>query len=104
MRPIVSAATYPRAQEWIDQCETLISRARAPHCLSAQGTGTHGAHAARIPHLVLRLRRTAGDLASDHEVITVDFLGYGASDKRTPMSIRSPNQRTWSRIWQPASS
>jgi pimeloyl-ACP methyl ester carboxylesterase len=26
----------------------------------------------------------AGDLASDHEVITVDFLGYGASDKPHP--------------------
>jgi pimeloyl-ACP methyl ester carboxylesterase len=26
----------------------------------------------------------AGDLASDHDVITLDFLGYGASDKPNP--------------------
>src|SRR5271163_1023711 len=57
---------------------------RTSHRIPAARAGADSADAARIPHLVLRLRRSRQHLASDHDVITLDFLGHGASDKPNP--------------------
>src|SRR6201998_4502697 len=74
----------PRAQEWIDQCETLVSRrghriafrrrGHGPTVLMLHGFPTWSYHSAEV----------AEDLARDHTVITLDFLGYGSSDKPNP--------------------
>jgi pimeloyl-ACP methyl ester carboxylesterase len=72
------------AQEWIDQCETLISRRGHRIAYRRRGQGPtllllHG-----FPTWSYDYAAVADDLARDHDVITMDFLGYGASDKPNP--------------------
>jgi pimeloyl-ACP methyl ester carboxylesterase len=74
----------PRAQEWIDQCETLISRRGHRIAFRRRGQGPTVLMLHGFPTWSYDYAELAGDLASDHEVITVDFLGYGASDKPHP--------------------
>src|SRR5260370_7295422 len=74
----------PRAQEWIDQCETLISRRGHRIAFRRRGQGSTVFMLHGFPTWSYDYAELAGDLASDHEVITVDFLGYGASDKPHP--------------------
>jgi pimeloyl-ACP methyl ester carboxylesterase len=71
----------PRAAEWIAENETLISRRGHHIAYRRRGTGTivlllHG-----FPTWSYDYAELASDLAADHDVITMDFLGYGASDK-----------------------
>jgi pimeloyl-ACP methyl ester carboxylesterase len=74
----------PRAREWIDQCETLISRRghRIAHRRRGQGPTVLMLHG--FPTWSYDYADVANDLATDHDVITLDFLGYGASDKPNP--------------------
>lgn len=68
----------------MDENETLISRrghriayrrrGRGPTVLMLHGFPTWSYDYADVAH----------DLARDHDVVTVDFLGYGASDKPNP--------------------
>jgi pimeloyl-ACP methyl ester carboxylesterase len=72
------------AREWIDQCETLISRRGHRIAYRRRGQGPtllllHG-----FPTWSYDYADVADDLARDHDVITMDFLGYGASDKPNP--------------------
>lgn len=74
----------PRAQEWIDQCETLIGRRGHRFAYRRRGEGPtllllHG-----FPTWSYDYAEVAEDLSRDHDVITLDFLGYGASDKPCP--------------------
>lgn len=74
----------PGAREWIDQCENLISRRGHRIAFRRRGQGPpllllHG-----FPTWSYDYAEIAADLAADHEVITLDFLGYGASDKPNP--------------------
>ncbi len=72
------------AQQWIDQCETLISR--RGHRIAYRRTG-HGPTVLLLhgfPTWSYDYAEVAQDLARDHEVITLDFLGYGASAKPNP--------------------
>src|ERR1700739_1697186 len=74
----------PRAQEWIDQCETLISRRGHRIAFRRCGSGPTVLMLHGFPTWSYDYAAVAGDLASDHDVITLDFLGYGASDKPNP--------------------
>jgi pimeloyl-ACP methyl ester carboxylesterase len=73
--------TVPRAAEWIAENDTLTSRRGHRIAFRRRGTGPvllllHG-----FPTWSYDYAEMATDLAADHGVITMDFLGYGASDK-----------------------
>jgi pimeloyl-ACP methyl ester carboxylesterase len=74
----------PRAREWIDQCETLISRRGHRIAFRRRGHGPTVLMLHGFPTWSYDYADVANDLASDHDVITLDFLGYGASDKPNP--------------------
>jgi pimeloyl-ACP methyl ester carboxylesterase len=74
----------PRAQEWIDQCETLISRRGHRIAYRRRGHGPTVLMLHGFPTWSYDYAEVANDLAADHDVITLDFLGYGASDKPNP--------------------
>ena len=74
----------PGAQEWIDQCETLISRRGHRIAFRRRGQGPTVLLLHGFPTWSYDYAEVATDLASDHDVITLDFLGYGASDKPNP--------------------
>jgi pimeloyl-ACP methyl ester carboxylesterase len=74
----------PRATEWIAENDTLVSRRGHRIAFRRRGAGPtllllHG-----FPTWSYDYAEVAGDLARDHDVITLDFLGYGASDKPNP--------------------
>src|ERR1700744_2421837 len=74
----------PRAAEWIAENDTLVSRRGHRIAFRRRGAGPtllllHG-----FPTWSYDYAEVASDLARDHEVITLDFLGYGASDKPNP--------------------
>ena len=74
----------PRAQEWIDQCETLVSRRGHRIAFRRRGQGPTVLMLHGFPTWSYDYAEVANDLAVDHDVITLDFLGYGASDKPNP--------------------
>jgi pimeloyl-ACP methyl ester carboxylesterase len=74
----------PRATEWIAENDTLVSRRGHRIAFRRRGAGPtllllHG-----FPTWSYDYAEVASNLARDHEVITLDFLGYGASDKPNP--------------------
>jgi pimeloyl-ACP methyl ester carboxylesterase len=74
----------PRAAEWIAENDTLVSRGGHRIAFRRRGEGPtlllmHG-----FPTWSYDYAEVASDLARDHDVITMDFLGYGASDKPNP--------------------
>jgi pimeloyl-ACP methyl ester carboxylesterase len=71
----------PGAPEWIDQCETLISRRGHRIAFRRRGQGPTVLLLHGFPTWSYDYAEVATDLASDFDVITLDFLGYGASDK-----------------------
>jgi len=83
----------PGAQEWIDQCETLISRRRHRIAFRRRGQEPTVLMLHGFPTWSYDYAEVANDLARDHDVITLDFLGYGASDKPNPCTPLR-NQRT----------
>ncbi|WAC91562.1 alpha/beta fold hydrolase [Mycobacterium sp. Aquia_213] len=74
----------PRAREWIDQCETLISRRGHRIAYRRRGQGPTVLLLHGFPTWSYDYAEVATDLAADHDVVTLDFLGYGASDKPNP--------------------
>src|ERR1700739_3106773 len=80
----------PRAQEWIDQCETLISRRGHRIAFRRRGVGPTVLMLHGFPTWSYDYAKVATDLARDHNVITLDFLGYGASDKPNPYEYSVP--------------
>jgi len=74
----------PGAQEWIDQCENLISRRGHRIAFRRRGQGPTVLLLHGFPTWSYDYAEVATDLAADHHVITLDFLGYGASDKPNP--------------------
>jgi pimeloyl-ACP methyl ester carboxylesterase len=74
----------PDAQEWIDQCQTLISREGHRIAFRRRGQGPTVLLLHGFPTWSYDYAEVAADLASDHDVITLDFLGYGASEKPNP--------------------
>lgn len=79
-----SVTDAPRAREWIDQCQTLISRRGHRIAFRRRGQGPVVLMLHGFPTWSYDYADVATDLARDHDVITLDFLGYGASDKPDP--------------------
>jgi pimeloyl-ACP methyl ester carboxylesterase len=73
--------TGPRAAEWIAENDTLISRRGHRIAYRRRGTGPTVLLLHGFPTWSYDYAEMASDLAADHDVITLDFLGYGASDK-----------------------
>lgn len=72
------------AAEWISENDILISRRGHRIAYRQRGAGPtilllHG-----FPTWSYDYVEVAKDLARDHDVLTLDFLGYGASDKPDP--------------------
>lgn len=74
------------AKKWIGQCETLTSRRGHRIAFRRRGTGPTLLMLHGFPTWSFDYAEIANDLAADHQVITLDFLGYGASDKPNPYS------------------
>jgi pimeloyl-ACP methyl ester carboxylesterase len=79
-------AGSPQAKEWIAQNEKLKTRKNHNLAFRKRGSGPpilllHG-----FPTWSYDYAGVAVDLETDHTVITLDFLGYGASDKPAPYS------------------
>jgi pimeloyl-ACP methyl ester carboxylesterase len=74
----------PRAGEWITQCETLVSRRGHRLAFRRRGKGAAVVLLHGFPTWSFDYAAVATELARDHDVITLDFLGYGASDKPNP--------------------
>jgi len=92
----------PSAQEWIDQCETLVSRRGHRNAFRRRGQGPTVLMLHGFPTWSYDYAEVAADLAADHDVITLDFLGYGALDKprQTPTNPDKPNP--WPQYCAPA--
>ena len=78
---MTSADDMPSARDWIDQSQHLATS--RGHRVSYRRTGKgptvvmlHG-----FPTWSYDYVAVAADLQRDHDVITLDFLGYGSSDK-----------------------
>ncbi len=80
----IGGRAIPGAREWIDQCDTLISRRGHRIAYRRRGRGRTVLMLHGFPTWSYDYAEVATDLASDHDVITLDFLGYGASDKPSP--------------------
>lgn len=81
---MIERAGVPRAAEWIAENDTLVSRRGHRIAFRRRGVGPtllllHG-----FPTWSYDYAEVASDLARDHDVITLDFLGYGASEKPNP--------------------
>ena len=81
---MIERAGVPRAAEWIAENDTLVSRRGHRIAFRRCGVGPtllllHG-----FPTWSYDYAEVASDLARDHDVITLDFLGYGASEKPNP--------------------
>lgn len=74
----------PGARDWIDQCETLISRRGHRIAFRRRGHGPAVLMLHGFPTWSYDYADVATDLAADHDVVTLDFLGYGASEKPNP--------------------
>jgi pimeloyl-ACP methyl ester carboxylesterase len=71
----------PRAAEWIAESDTLITRRGHRIAYRRRGTGPSVLLLHGFPTWSYDYAEMAADLAADHDVVTMDFLGYGASDK-----------------------
>lgn len=74
----------PRASEWTAQCETLKNRRGHRLAYRRRGSGPAIVMLHGFPTWSYDYAAVAGGLERDHDVITLDFLGYGASDKPNP--------------------
>jgi pimeloyl-ACP methyl ester carboxylesterase len=69
------------AAGWIAENDTLVSRRGHHIAYRRRGTGPTVILLHGFPTWSYDYAEMATDLAADHDVITMDFLGYGASDK-----------------------
>ncbi len=78
---MTGSARVPSAAEWIAENDTLISRCGHRIAYRRRGTGPTVLLLHGFPTWSYDYAEIASDLAADHDVVTMDFLGYGASDK-----------------------
>lgn len=69
------------ATQWIAENDTLTSRRGHRIAYRRRGSGPSVLLLHGFPTWSFDYAEVAADLAADHDVITMDFLGYGASDK-----------------------
>jgi pimeloyl-ACP methyl ester carboxylesterase len=72
------------AAEWIAQNDTLITRRGHRIAFRRRGSGPTVLLLHGFPTWSYDYAEVADDLTRDHDVVTLDFLGYGASDKPNP--------------------
>lgn len=72
------------AERWIAECEPLVTPAGHRVAYRRRGTGPTVLLLHGFPTWSFDWAAVAADLERDHEVLTLDFLGYGASDKPDP--------------------
>jgi pimeloyl-ACP methyl ester carboxylesterase len=80
----------PRAADWIAENDTLVSRRGHRIAFRRRGVGPTVLMLHGFPTWSYDYAAVASDLARDHDVITLDFLGYGASDKPNPYAYSVP--------------
>ena len=76
-----------RGREWIAENDTLVSRRGHRIAFRRRGTGSTVLLLHGFPTWSYDYAEVASDLAADHDVVTMDFLGYGASDKPEQLSV-----------------
>jgi pimeloyl-ACP methyl ester carboxylesterase len=80
----------PRAAEWIAENDHFTSRRGHRIAFRRRGVGPTVLMLHGFPTWSYDYAKVATDLARDHDVITLDFLGYGASDKPNPYDYSVP--------------
>jgi pimeloyl-ACP methyl ester carboxylesterase len=80
----------PRAADWIAENDTLVTRRGHRIAFRRRGVGPTVLMLHGFPTWSYDYAEVASDLARDHDVITLDFLGYGASDKPNPYEYSVP--------------
>jgi pimeloyl-ACP methyl ester carboxylesterase len=80
----------PRAAEWIAENDIFVSRRGHRIAFRRRGVGPTVLMLHGFPTWSYDYAEVATDLARDHDVITLDFLGYGASDKPNPYEYSVP--------------
>lgn len=73
-----------RAAEWIAECESFKTRSGHRLAFRRRGHGPTVLLLHGFPTWSYDYAAVATDLESDHDVVTLDFLGYGTSDKPNP--------------------
>lgn len=81
---MTGGSRVPRAAEWITENDTMITRRGHRIAFRRRGAGPTVLMLHGFPTWSYDYAEVAGELARDHDVITLDFLGYGASDKPNP--------------------
>jgi pimeloyl-ACP methyl ester carboxylesterase len=81
---MIERAGVPRAAECIAENDTLVSRRGHRIAFRRRGVGPTVLLLHGFPTWSYDYAEVASDLARDHDVITLDFLGYGASEKPNP--------------------
>jgi pimeloyl-ACP methyl ester carboxylesterase len=81
---MTGAGGVPRATEWIAENDTLVSRRGHRIAFRRRGFGPTMLLLHGFPTWSYDYAELASDLVRDHDVTTLDFLGYGASDKPNP--------------------
>jgi len=76
-----SVPHVPSAREWIDENETFQSRRGHRIAYRRRGRGPTVLLLHGFPTWSYDYAAVAADLERDHDVITMDFLGYGVSNK-----------------------
>lgn len=72
------------ARRWIAECETLVTASGHRVAYRRRGRGRSVLLLHGFPTWSYDYAQVAADLERDHEVVTLDFPGYGASDKPNP--------------------
>jgi pimeloyl-ACP methyl ester carboxylesterase len=84
------SGSVPRAADWIAENDSLVSRRGHRIAFRRRGVGPTLLMLHGFPTWSYDYAEVASDLARDHDVITLDFLGYGASDKPNPYEYSVP--------------
>jgi pimeloyl-ACP methyl ester carboxylesterase len=79
--PDRAGPAVPTAREWINGSKTFRSRRAHRIAYRRRGRGPTVLLLHGFPTWSYDYAAVEAELASDHDVITLDFLGYGASDK-----------------------
>ncbi|SFF94719.1 Pimeloyl-ACP methyl ester carboxylesterase [Actinacidiphila alni] len=72
------------ARQWIEESETLTTSAGHRIAYRRRGQGPAVLMLHGFPTWSYDYAEVAADLEADHHVVTLDFLGYGVSDKPDP--------------------
>lgn len=75
--------TASLARDWIAECKTFTTRSGFKLAYRRRGKGPVVVLLHGFPTWSYDYAVVARDLETDHDVITLDFLGFGASDKPT---------------------